>query len=62
DPGVAAGDAMRVRPAVYGAGWIGGDPNANDREYRARLIADVVTGKLDADDDRHHDVDMEGSS
>ena len=33
DPGAAAADVVRVRPAVYGAGWIGGDPNDYDREY-----------------------------
>ncbi|MGB2772306.1 MAG: hypothetical protein WBF31_08305, partial [Anaerolineae bacterium] len=24
---------MRERPAIYGAGWIGGDPSDYDREY-----------------------------
>ncbi|MFV2074306.1 MAG: hypothetical protein ACC742_16895, partial [Thermoanaerobaculales bacterium] len=33
DPGAAITDEARERPAVYGAGWIGGDPNDYDREY-----------------------------
>jgi len=32
DPGVAA-EAVHERPAVYGAGWICGHPEAYDREY-----------------------------
>ena len=33
DPGAGEAEAVHVRPAVYGAGWIGGDPSDYDREY-----------------------------
>ncbi len=33
DPGSGAADRVAERPAVYGTGWIGGDPNDYDREY-----------------------------
>ncbi len=33
DPGGGAVDRVAERPAVYGTGWIGGDPNDYDREY-----------------------------
>ena len=33
DPGAAAADAVRERPATYGAGWICGDPRDYEREY-----------------------------
>ncbi len=33
DPGGGAADRVAERPAVYGTGWIGGDPNDYDREY-----------------------------
>ncbi len=33
DPGGGAADRVAERPAVYGAGWIGGDANDYDREY-----------------------------
>ncbi len=33
DPGGGATDRVAERPAVYGTGWIGGDPNDYDREY-----------------------------
>jgi type I restriction enzyme R subunit len=42
DPGPGAADAARQRPAVYGAGWICGDPEDYDREHcvdRAQLSA-----------------------
>ncbi len=37
DPGGGAADRVAERPAVYGTGWIGGDPNDYDREYCADL-------------------------
>jgi type I restriction enzyme R subunit len=33
DPGAAAGDRTRERPAIYGAGWVCGAPEDYDREY-----------------------------
>ena len=33
DPGAVQADAVRERPAVYGAGWICGAPEDYDREY-----------------------------
>ncbi len=33
DSGAAEPDAVRERPAAYGAGWICGDPSDYDREY-----------------------------
>jgi type I restriction enzyme R subunit len=33
DPGTVKADAVRERPAAYGAGWICGDPGDYDREY-----------------------------
>jgi type I restriction enzyme, R subunit len=33
DPGAAAANAVRERPATYGAGWICGDPRDYEREY-----------------------------
>ncbi len=33
DPGGGAAERVAERPAVYGTGWIGGDPNDYDREY-----------------------------
>jgi len=33
DPGAAAANAVRERPAAYGAGWTCGDPRDYEREY-----------------------------
>ncbi|MGH8608075.1 MAG: type I restriction endonuclease subunit R, partial [Gammaproteobacteria bacterium] len=33
DPRAVRGDSVRERPAIYGAGWIGGAPEDYDREY-----------------------------
>src|SRR5690606_41610976 len=33
DPGTVTADAVRERPAAYGAGWICGAPEDYDREY-----------------------------
>ncbi|MBL7650260.1 MAG: type I restriction endonuclease subunit R, partial [Candidatus Hydrogenedentes bacterium] len=33
DPGTVKAEAIRERPAAYGAGWICGDPGDYDREY-----------------------------
>jgi type I restriction enzyme R subunit len=33
DPGTVEAEAVRERPAAYGAGWIGGRPESYDREY-----------------------------
>jgi type I restriction enzyme R subunit len=33
DPGAAAADTVRERPAAYGASWVCGDPSDYDREY-----------------------------
>ncbi len=38
EPGAAAADAVRERPAIYGAGWICGAPQDYDREYCADLV------------------------
>ena len=52
----AAADVVRERPAAYGGtGYVAGVARKFDRaheidllrEYRTRLVADVVTGKLD---------------
>ncbi len=33
DPGTGRADAVRERPAAYGAGWVCGDPADYDREF-----------------------------
>ncbi|MBA3341495.1 MAG: type I restriction endonuclease subunit R [Gemmatimonadaceae bacterium] len=38
DPGSNAANRVAERPAIYGAGWIGGDPNDYDREYCVDLV------------------------
>jgi type I restriction enzyme R subunit len=38
DPGMVPADAVRERPAVYGAGWIGGRPEDYDRDYCVDLV------------------------
>ena len=60
DPGTVRADAVRERPAAYGAGWICGRPEDYDREYcvdLAQLSAFLretqpdVAGALDLDHD-----------
>jgi type I restriction enzyme R subunit len=38
DPGMVKADAVRERPAVYGAGWTCGAPENYDREYCVDLV------------------------
>ncbi len=38
DPGVGPADSVGERPAVYGVGWICGDPGDYDREYCVDLV------------------------
>ena len=38
EPGAGPADTVHERPAVYGAGWIGGEPGDYDREYCVDLV------------------------